>query len=426
MSLLPLVSVLFIIFLLCDPNTNGSVYFDGQMDDSRLNVAIACTAALAGASMLNHAEVVSLNKDKISGHVIGAHIRDHLIDEEFDVYAKVVVNAVGPFSDSLRKMANNGATNIISPSSGAYVVLPNYFTPKDMGLIIPKTKDARVVFMLPRGGKTLVGTTDTSSIIIDLPKPHEKEIEFILSAIGDYLNIKVQRSDILSTWSGIRSLATDPSSKDTSNISRDHIVNVKSSGLITIAGGKWTTYRRYYIFLFCMVRLKDVSMHNQYSRSYLVVNHCAGSKSFLRIRADMSVDLETQQEAGMIAMGEIHLKKKLGQYILGDLDLEQLDVQLGYGTLQLTDLALNVDYINQKESKPTDSIPDGTIECSDLQFVPSVLVAMLILVCGDIWKMNTFRLMTYPRTWGQSVAAQLQVLSLGCLMVIVALMRQHI
>ncbi|KAF9617386.1 hypothetical protein IFM89_036307 [Coptis chinensis] len=200
-------------------------------------------------------------------------------------------------------MANNGATNIISPSSGTHVVLPYYFTPKDMGLIIPKTKDARVVFMLPWGGKTLVGTTNTSSIITDLPKPHEEEIEFILSAIGDYLNIEVQRYDILSTWSGIRPLATDPSSKDTSSISRDHIVNVECPGLITIAGGKWTTYRTYYIFLFYMVRLKDVSMHNQYSRSCLVVNHCASSKSFLRIRADMSVDPETQQEAGMIAMG---------------------------------------------------------------------------------------------------------------------------
>ncbi|KAF9612628.1 hypothetical protein IFM89_003070 [Coptis chinensis] len=134
------------------------VYFDGQMDDSCLNVAIACTAALAGASVLNHVEVVSLHKDKISGRVIGAHIRDHLTDEEFDVYAKVIVNAAGPFSDILRKMENNGATNIISPNSGAHVVLPDYFTPKDMGLIIPKTKDAHVVFILPWGGKTLVGT----------------------------------------------------------------------------------------------------------------------------------------------------------------------------------------------------------------------------------------------------------------------------
>ncbi|KAF9617389.1 hypothetical protein IFM89_036310 [Coptis chinensis] len=196
-----------------------------------------------------------------------------MLQMKSSMYMQRLSKSSGPFFlDGLRKMANNGATNIISPSSGAHVVLPYYFTPKDIGLIIPKTKDARVVFMLPWGGKTLVGTTNTTSIITDLPKPHEEEIEFILSAIGDYLNIEVQRYDILSTWSGIRPLATDPSSKDTFSISRDHIVNVECPGLITIAGGKWTTYRRYYIFLFYMVRLK-------------------------------SVDLETQQEAGMIAMG---------------------------------------------------------------------------------------------------------------------------
>ncbi|KAL5730250.1 glycerol-3-phosphate dehydrogenase [Ranunculus cassubicifolius] len=219
------------------------IYYDGQMDDSRLNVEIACTAALAGASVLNHAEVISLHKDKVSGRVTGARIRDNLTDKEFDVYAKVVVNAAGPFSDSLRKMANSNAANIICPSSGAHVILPDYFTPKDMGLIIPKTKDGRVVFMLPWSGKTLVGTTDSSSPLTELPKPRQEEIEFILNAIGDYLNIKVESSDILSTWSGIRPLATDPSAKDTSSISRDHIVSIEFPGMITIAGGKWTTYR---------------------------------------------------------------------------------------------------------------------------------------------------------------------------------------
>ncbi|KAF5180943.1 Glycerol-3-phosphate dehydrogenase [Thalictrum thalictroides] len=219
------------------------VYYDGQMNDSRLNVEIACTAALAGASVLNHAEVTSLLKDKISGRVIGAHIRDNLTDKEFDIYAKVVVNATGPFSDTLRKMANKDSANIISPASGAHVILPDYYTPKDMGLIIPKTKDGRVVFILPWNGKTVVGTTDSTSAITDLPKPREDEIEFILNAISDYLNIKVGRSDILSTWSGIRPLATDPSAKSTSSISRDHIVNVECPGFITITGGKWTTYR---------------------------------------------------------------------------------------------------------------------------------------------------------------------------------------
>ncbi|XP_058078054.1 glycerol-3-phosphate dehydrogenase SDP6, mitochondrial-like isoform X2 [Magnolia sinica] len=219
------------------------VYYDGQMDDSRLNIGLACTAALAGAAVLNHAEVISVLKDDNSGQVIGAHVRDNLTGNEFNVYAKVVVNAAGPFCDALRKMADSTTPNIICPSSGAHVVLPDYYTPEGMGLIVPKTKDGRVVFMLPWQGKTLAGTTDSGSEITSLPQPREEEIDFIMHAISDYLNIKVRRSDILSAWSGIRPLATDPSAKDTASISRDHIVDVDRHGLITIMGGKWTTYR---------------------------------------------------------------------------------------------------------------------------------------------------------------------------------------
>ncbi|XXG45226.1 hypothetical protein AAC387_Pa02g0360 [Persea americana] len=225
-------------------NLKGAiVYYDGQMDDSRLNIGLACTAALAGAAVLNHAEVISLHKDENSGCIVGARVRDNLTETEFDVYAKVVVNATGPFCDALRKMASSDAANIICPSSGAHVVLPDYYSPEGMGLIVPKTKDGRVVFMLPWHGKTLAGTTDSITELTNLPKPRQVEIEFILHAIGDYLNIKVQHSDILSAWSGIRPLATDPSAKDTASISRDHIVHVDRHGLVTVTGGKWTTYR---------------------------------------------------------------------------------------------------------------------------------------------------------------------------------------
>ncbi|KAK9152723.1 hypothetical protein Sjap_000203 [Stephania japonica] len=219
------------------------VYCDGQMDDSRLNIGLACTGALAGAVVLNHAEVVSLRKDADSGSIVGARVRDNLTGKEFDVHAKVLVNAAGPFCDSVRKMANGSATNIICPSSGAHVVLPGYYTPENVGLIVPKTKDGRVVFVLPWLGKTLAGTTDSNTTITPLPQPHDDEIEFILSAISGYLNVEVRDSDILSSWSGIRPLAIDPSVKDTASISRDHIVHVDCPGLVTISGGKWTTYR---------------------------------------------------------------------------------------------------------------------------------------------------------------------------------------
>ncbi|CAL5322304.1 unnamed protein product [Camellia sinensis] len=219
------------------------VYYDGQMNDSRVNVGLACTAALAGAAVLNHAEVISFLKDEGSDRIIGAHIRDNLTGKEFDTYAKVVVNAAGPFCDSVRKMADNDAKPMICPSSGVHIVLPDYYSPEGMGLIVPKTKDGRVVFMLPWLGRTVAGTTDSSTTITMLPEPNEDEIEFILDAICDYLNVKVRRVDVLSAWSGIRPLATDPRAKNTESISRDHVVCEDYPGLVTITGGKWTTYR---------------------------------------------------------------------------------------------------------------------------------------------------------------------------------------
>ncbi|KAI9124416.1 hypothetical protein K1719_004338 [Acacia pycnantha] len=219
------------------------VYYDGQMNDSRLNVGLALTAALAGAAVLNHAEVISFLKDDAGERIIGARIRDNLSGKEFDTYAKVIVNAGGPFCDSVRKLADKDARAMISPSSGVHIVLPDYYSPEGMGLIVPKTKDGRVVFMLPWLGRTLAGTTDSNTPIISLPEPHEDEIQFILDAISDYLNVKVRRTDVLSAWSGIRPLAMDPSAKNTESISRDHVVCEDYPGLVTITGGKWTTYR---------------------------------------------------------------------------------------------------------------------------------------------------------------------------------------
>ncbi|CAN6461400.1 unnamed protein product [Victoria cruziana] len=173
-------------------NLKGTVvYYDGQMNDSRLNVGLACTAALTGAAVLNHAEAVSFLKDEVSERITGARIRDSLTGKEFDVYAKVIVNAAGPFCDSVRTMADKDAEPIICPSSGVHIILPDYYSPEGMGLIVPKTKDGRVVFMLPWLGRTLAGTTDSSTTITMLPEPHEDEIQFILDAICDYLNVKV-------------------------------------------------------------------------------------------------------------------------------------------------------------------------------------------------------------------------------------------
>eukprot|EP01134_Creolimax_fragrantissima_P007305 CFRG7305T1 len=219
------------------------VYYDGQMDDARMCVAIATTAARAGATMANYTEIVKLEKNE-DGKVCGAIAKDLETGEEFRIAAKAVINAGGPFVDGLRKMGSEEPMpKIVAPSSGVHVTLPDFYSPDNMGLIVPKTEDGRVVFMLPWQGHTIAGTTDSPCELSMSPKPKKDEVDFILGAIKDYLTVDVRSSDLLSVWSGIRPLASDPTAGNTENISRDHIVFSDPSGLVTVTGGKWTTYR---------------------------------------------------------------------------------------------------------------------------------------------------------------------------------------
>ncbi|XP_006020428.1 glycerol-3-phosphate dehydrogenase, mitochondrial isoform X3 [Alligator sinensis] len=225
------------------------VYYDGQHNDARMNLAIALTAARYGAATANYTEVVHLLKktDPKSGkeRVCGAHCRDVLTGQEFDVKAKCVINATGPFTDSVRKMDDQEVANICQPSAGVHIVMPGYYSPDNMGLLDPATSDGRVIFFLPWEKMTVAGTTDTPTDITPHPIPKEEDINFILNEVRNYLScdVEVRRGDVLAAWSGIRPLVTDPNSKDTQSISRNHIVAVSDSGLVTIAGGKWTTYR---------------------------------------------------------------------------------------------------------------------------------------------------------------------------------------
>lgn len=225
----------------------GVLYFDGQMDDARFNTSVALTSALYGAAVANHTEVVSLIRDEDEHRVIGARCRDVLSGQEFDVHAKVVINATGPFADSIRRMEDENVRPMIVPSAGVHITLPSYYSAEGMGLIVPKTKDGRVVFMLPWLGRTVAGTTDSSTEITALPKPDAEEVGFILDALSDYLSIDVRASDVQSAWSGIRPLAVNPDESgekgSTQNILREHAVHVSPEGVVTIAGGKWTTQR---------------------------------------------------------------------------------------------------------------------------------------------------------------------------------------
>ena len=220
------------------------VYRDGQFDDARLNVSLACTAAHAGAVAANYVRVTSLVKDRDTGRVIGANVRD-VIDggREFEVRAKVVLNCTGPFTDSVRKMSDGSRNDIMTPAGGAHLTLPKHFAPESEGLIVPKTKDGRVVFMLPWLGGVIAGTTDALAPVTLRPRASKDEVDFILDSIAPYLSVPATRADVTSVWSGIRPLAADPTQAGTENVSRDHLVVDEGDGMVTVTGGKWTTYR---------------------------------------------------------------------------------------------------------------------------------------------------------------------------------------
>uniref|UniRef100_A0A6I8PM59 Glycerol-3-phosphate dehydrogenase n=1 Tax=Xenopus tropicalis TaxID=8364 RepID=A0A6I8PM59_XENTR len=232
-----------------DKLVGAIVYYDGQHNDARMNLAIALTAARYGAATANYTEVVRLLRrtDPESGkeRVCGARCRDVLTGQEFDVRAKCVINATGPFTDSVRRMDNQEVKNICQPSAGVHIVMPGYYSPDNMGLLDPATSDGRVIFFLPWEKMTIAGTTDTPTEVTHHPIPTEDDINFILTEVRNYLSsdVEVRRGDVLAAWSGIRPLVTNPNSKDTQSISRNHVVDVGESGLVTIAGGKWTTYR---------------------------------------------------------------------------------------------------------------------------------------------------------------------------------------
>ena len=227
------------------------VYYDGAHNDSRMNVSLAMTAALYGGTVANHVEVTGLTKDE-SGRLNGAKVKDLIhgkngrSDEEFTIRAKGIINATGPFSDSIRMLDDPEVQEIVAPSAGVHVVLPGYYSPAGMGLIDPSSSDGRVVFFLPWQGNTIAGTTDAPTAISQQPIAGEDEIGWILNEIKGYLapDINVRRGDVLAAWSGIRPLVKDPKAKNTESLVRNHLVTVSDSGLLTCAGGKWTTYRQ--------------------------------------------------------------------------------------------------------------------------------------------------------------------------------------
>ncbi len=222
----------------------GVIYYDGQFDDSRLLINLAETAAEQGATLLNYVAVTALTKDA-EGFVNGVTARDSESGEEFSAEAKVVINATGAFSDNLRLQANPEAKPMIAPSQGIHLVFDRSFIAGDSAIMVPHTSDGRVMFAIPWHDHALVGTTDTPIPAATMePVALEQEIDFILNTAALYLEKKPTRADVLSVFAGIRPLVKSSATGNTAALSRDHTIQIDQSGLLTICGGKWTTYRR--------------------------------------------------------------------------------------------------------------------------------------------------------------------------------------
>jgi len=222
----------------------GVVYHDGQFDDARLLIDLVQTAAGQGATVLNYVKVTGLSKDA-QGFVVGVRAEDQETGEGLEARARVVVNATGVFTDEVRRMDDPASTRMIRPSQGVHLVLPRAFLGGDSAIMVPHTDDGRVLFAIPWHEVVVVGTTDTpvEKPLLE-PVPLHEEVEFLLTHAARYLTRDPGPGDVLSCFAGLRPLVGGDADDDTASLSRDHTLQVSRSGLISITGGKWTTYRR--------------------------------------------------------------------------------------------------------------------------------------------------------------------------------------
>lgn len=221
----------------------GVIYHDGQFDDARLAISLAMTVRDLGGVALNYLPVTGIFREV--GLVAGVEALDVESGRAFRLRGRVVINAAGPFIDNVRRMVDPKASPLVTPSQGVHLVLDGSFLSGDSAIMVPHTDDGRVLFAVPWHGRTIVGTTDTPIPSATLePCPLPEEIEFLLSHASRYLTRHPVPADVLSVFAGIRPLVRSEGGGDTASLSRDHTLLVDKSGLVTIAGGKWTTYRR--------------------------------------------------------------------------------------------------------------------------------------------------------------------------------------
>ena len=223
----------------------GIIYHDGQFDDSRMAVAMARECVKRGGTILNYFEVTGLLKND-SGKITGVSAIDLDTGGKYDILSKLVINATGVFADEIHRMDDPLARPTIRPSQGIHIIIDKSFLGGNSAIMIPKTDDGRVLFAIPWYDKVVVGTTDTPvDVVNDEPKALEEEVNFILNTASKYLTKKPTRSDSLCIFAGLRPLAANPDNPEaTKEVSRRHKITLSGSGLLSIVGGKWTSYRR--------------------------------------------------------------------------------------------------------------------------------------------------------------------------------------
>lgn len=221
----------------------GVIYYDGQFDDARLAVNMAQTVFEQGGTLLNYMKVTGLLRS--GGLVKGVVATDEETGDIHEIRGRVVINATGVFVDAVRQMDEPEAAPMIAPSQGVHIVLDKKFLPGHSAILVPHTSDGRVLFAVPWHDRVIVGTTDTPVSDTPLePQPMDEEIEFLLSHAARYLTQDPTPADVLSMFAGLRPLVGAGDAQSTAAISRDHTLHISSSGLVTITGGKWTTYRK--------------------------------------------------------------------------------------------------------------------------------------------------------------------------------------
>jgi glycerol-3-phosphate dehydrogenase len=225
----------------------GTLYWDGQFDDAALALAMARTAVAHGAAVVNHVRVTGLVKE--NGRIRGVEAKTRFDGRELRLRSRVVVNATGVFTDEIRRLDDSGAGESVRPSQGIHLVLDRSFLGGDTAVMIPKTEDGRVLFLIPWKNRLLLGTTDTEGVETSLhPRPLAEEIDYLLRHASGYLEKVPTHDDIRATFAGLRPLATPPKAKKgdgtTASLSRSHCLFTSESGLVTMTGGKWTTCRQ--------------------------------------------------------------------------------------------------------------------------------------------------------------------------------------